>query len=619
MRVPYATLDRALQKLRNLMTTVRQGSDKIPDEDLNSVEDAKKRRRYFRWVALAFSIFFTVLLAEAAVRIYKYATFPMQPLELVILTAPQIPHGSGIWYEFDGEHNLEYSAKVSYNDAVFRSRTDMLVPKPADEFRIAVYGDSYTECLNSDYPWPDEMQDYLNANEQLKSALGVTHFRVGNFGKAGWGIQKMAYTFAATHLMFEPDLVICAFIDEDALRLMNDNPGEFRSVLNDKHGNALPRHTFENEFVRDLFVVPVPGTDGRIEADFTGGVAQRLWYAKTGNNQRAQKTLFYKGFLIFDVFSDAQLKILDQDEVAVETALDSCAFFNEKSKDFVLLNLPTFYEVLDIGKRDTSIGKPMKYWPMMIKQNPRLRIIPLMRYLPMDSPEADRTTWFVLPWDGHPSNTGATLYGRHAGDAIARYLLAKASGTDFDGFATIEEAEAQLRRVEEHEKTTRNAEVAMKALLAARKRKEMNDPKGALDLYNQAIESNPNIGAPGVIYLERAWILKELGQSGEALRDLDTGIALVQTPKEQAIFYLEKARTKQALGRNQEALKDFDAAIERDPKIGQPGLIFVERARLQAQMGNRQRALEDYDQAIEMDQNPIFLSERDNFKALPEK
>ena len=63
------------------------------------------------------------------------------------------------------------------------SQRDYRPEKKPREYRIALIGDSLTACVTNDVPWGDLLEDRLNADENLKKALGVHSFTVLNFGR----------------------------------------------------------------------------------------------------------------------------------------------------------------------------------------------------------------------------------------------------------------------------------------------------------------------------------------------------------------------------------------------------------------------------------------------------
>jgi len=91
--------------------------------------------------------------------------------------------------------------------------------KEPGEFRIAVFGDSYTECETNNFTWVDVLHRGLSANQALLKQIGKRKITVANFGIAGAGFHYMAGEYLYSEDAFQPDLTIFAFIDEDFERL----------------------------------------------------------------------------------------------------------------------------------------------------------------------------------------------------------------------------------------------------------------------------------------------------------------------------------------------------------------------------------------------------------------
>ena len=96
------------------------------------------------------------------------------------------------------------------------SHYDDHVDKAPGEFRIAVIGDSFTDCTNTN--WPDVLHDLLNQDEQLKARLKVSNFSVLNFGRSGIGLQQFAAIYDHEVAAYHPDLVLVNFITGDIYR-----------------------------------------------------------------------------------------------------------------------------------------------------------------------------------------------------------------------------------------------------------------------------------------------------------------------------------------------------------------------------------------------------------------
>lgn len=113
----------------------------------------------------------------------------------------------------------EYTSWVEINSKGLRGR-EIDYPKPADEYRILVVGDSFTfgEQVNQDETFTQRLEDQLNQRGD-----GVT-YRVLNAGSNGWATANEAVYLTKEGVRFQPDVVVVA------LYLGNDVSDNYRRV-----------------------------------------------------------------------------------------------------------------------------------------------------------------------------------------------------------------------------------------------------------------------------------------------------------------------------------------------------------------------------------------------------
>ncbi len=87
----------------------------------------------------------------------------------------------------------------------------------------------------------------------------------------------------------------------------------------------------------------------------------------------------------------------------------------------------------------------------------------------------------------------------------------------------------------------------------------------------------------------------QLGDLKGALKDYDQ--AIVQTPKE-ADIYVNRGIVQDELGQHQAAIADYSKALDLKPELH---LAYYNRANAQMQMQQYQKAIADYGQAIELE------------------
>ena len=107
---------------------------------------------------------------------------------------------------------------VQVNNHGHISHDDDQFDKPDEEFRVAVIGDSFTGALTNLTPWPDFLEDKLDADEQLKGAIGAKTIRTVNLGMDGTGVVQWPAVYRHQAVKYAPDLVLVNFITHDLTR-----------------------------------------------------------------------------------------------------------------------------------------------------------------------------------------------------------------------------------------------------------------------------------------------------------------------------------------------------------------------------------------------------------------
>jgi GDSL-like Lipase/Acylhydrolase len=92
------------------------------------------------------------------------------------------------------------------------------IEKPADEFRIAVLGDSFAASNAVYLRWADLLQDYLNRTPAWRSFTGGKFTRILNFGMDGTGVVQWGPVYEFNARRFSPDMVIVNVFIDDIMR-----------------------------------------------------------------------------------------------------------------------------------------------------------------------------------------------------------------------------------------------------------------------------------------------------------------------------------------------------------------------------------------------------------------
>jgi hypothetical protein len=111
------------------------------------------------------------------------------------------------------------------------------VEKPANEYRIALLGDSMTAGNDNYIRMSDLVQDYLNRSPRWRAYVGGKFTRVINFGMDGTGLVQWGPNYEFEARQFSPDLVIVNFILDDVMRRF-----VFRGVNPQLRGDGLQRY-----------------------------------------------------------------------------------------------------------------------------------------------------------------------------------------------------------------------------------------------------------------------------------------------------------------------------------------------------------------------------------------
>jgi hypothetical protein len=105
----------------------------------------------------------------------------------------------------------EFEAWTAINNAGFRDDRE-IGPKPPDEFRIAVLGDSMVMAVQV----PIE-ETFVRRLEGRLNGAGAARYRVINAGVQGYGTVEQALFYSHVVSAFEPDLVVLTvFVGNDA-------------------------------------------------------------------------------------------------------------------------------------------------------------------------------------------------------------------------------------------------------------------------------------------------------------------------------------------------------------------------------------------------------------------
>ncbi len=169
--------------------------------------------RWARWrgrallVALGLGVGF--LVAEVVLR-FAGVSFPVLGTADPVTGTALLPGAEG-WYRKEGE------AFVRINSDGLRDR-ERPVEKPDGTFRVAVFGDSYTEARQ--VPLEDAFPAVLEAELARLAETAAPGLRVEvlNFGVTGYGTTRSLLRLGQKGWPYRPDVVLLAFLSGNDIR-----------------------------------------------------------------------------------------------------------------------------------------------------------------------------------------------------------------------------------------------------------------------------------------------------------------------------------------------------------------------------------------------------------------
>ncbi|MCX7181023.1 MAG: hypothetical protein NTX56_20410 [Proteobacteria bacterium] len=523
-------------------------------------------------------------LCELALRGYLYIRDTHRSFDLVITSYDKSPGSKGFRFQFDPENNFQFKGDVRYNNWGYRSDFDWSEDKASGEFRIAVFGDSYTECEPNDYSWVDVLHKKLSANSALLKLINRKKITVANFGRSGAGFQRFSQEYMSVRERFKPDLTVFAFIDEDFERLVvpvgalrTSRSSEIKQDL--EHflkipgfgGNLYAVPSGPNIFVRSLYYASndyglLYDKDSLRNAKrFLATTVAREKYLKSGTCELCE---FVKSALGSKLQSVLAPKVVsDQaNDVFLKAAYESIDLVGPEP--ILLVNLPTYYETVNQWSKTGPLRAP-KYFPQAALQNGALRIVPLADFLPKSASYEEKYSWFTLPWDGHPANPGADLFGSTLAKLLGDYLEYSLSGVGkpYMFLTQTRAKELMLAAGETKEREAKEVK-AYPILEIARKKRGEKKYEESLELFSQVLQLAPQIGTPGLLYVERGDIYQTVGRSQEALDDYARAIAI--NPFQS--FLIRHASVAYSLGKRDlvaEDIKQLEACCSNEADVKQ--------------------------------------------------
>jgi hypothetical protein len=361
------------------------------------------------------------------------------------------PNRTHFYYVYNENSDIVWHASYHFNNMGLVSKRNYHRDRKPAEYRVAIIGDSFTASVQMMTPWPDTLEDILNADDSLKARLGVTAFRVYNFGMYAAGFQDFV-NLAKIAKKLDPDMVIVNFIAADFPRCNNctteiDNPlkdkarqlvtGEIPVPIDEAATEVgylrvsceQPPVDFSNDTCRHSYnlalppaIAADPGKVRKVKQEvvrrFLRGQLLTSLYpysiamalGKSTSLTDLRHPDWFKG-------PETKKRDLTQEEIILQAA-DSMRAIRDMFPGKVFLGMlnPTYDDLTWQPAEDTTRA--------LLAAAPWLAVKFMREYLPQGKAKEEMYAWFCLPHDGHMSDKGGVEYAK----ATARVITEALSG-----------------------------------------------------------------------------------------------------------------------------------------------------------------------------------------------
>src|ERR1051326_4515645 len=266
--------------------------------------------------------------------------------------------------------------------------------KPANEYRIAAVGDSFTANINNTVRWPALLEERLNKNPEWLRFVHGKRTRVINLGRDGIGIVQMDKVLLLDGMRFSPDLVILSFPPDDMTR-----KPYFRGYLPNMSAEQ------KDDYVKER----------------TSAMLKTLPWFTFYPEALAALT---KGELLPSKLS-ASIQLVNEDRHYSDK--DEAVAVDVKAIKTILSAVPNTLILLHPQHEDFKGVVPshlVGVLPKLEKQLAGIHIEHMINRFPKFKDEAELNSWFNYPYDLHMSDKGLGLYAK----CVETYVVAVATG-----------------------------------------------------------------------------------------------------------------------------------------------------------------------------------------------
>lgn len=365
------------------------------------------------------------------------------------------PNTIHYYFVFDEASNLKFKCEFRINNVGLVSLHDYELQKPKGEYRIAIFGDSFTASLQMMKPWPDSLEEKLNKGAALKEKLGVSDFKVYNFGMYAGGFRDFVQQAKAAKDL-DPDMVIVNFIAADFPRC-NDCVTEMDNPMKDKTRRLVSGKTpvYTDEASGETAFLNMSCEQGPVSLDndscvhsFNLEIPPNLAERQDIVSEIKKNVIhrFLRGKLLTSLFPysikyaiDKKLSVMD---------IRHPDLFKSYSKSYSLTDQQQINQAVSCLEEIKSMYKgktvlftlnPTHYdltWQInegqshqVMEKGKDIRITFMREFLPTNLSKEEYLSWYCLPYDGHMSDKGGRVYSDAMAALIRDTLTAETAPT----------------------------------------------------------------------------------------------------------------------------------------------------------------------------------------------
>lgn len=309
-----------------------------------------------------------------------------------------------------------HAVDVVFNNVGHISGENDFIDKAAGEYRIALIGDSFTAGIFSPQPYGDILQAMLNQQPDLLARLpdDVNRVNVINFGMDAIGLEQFAAVYDHRVRPYNPDLIVISFISDDIRRrfLWRDvvtmaREGRTWDLHLTCYGLPValdnPLCHYSTLILPQQFVSEKTGLDPMRRDLYFSDIDRRPW---THIYPELLATLggYRLGLLPrLEPGEHPAMRLYQNDAYSQHVSQGALAHIVAQHANTLIVHLPVHVELLAgaidplaIDFMQANAGLPFVTTHEMFLQTSR--------------DEQTIRSWYNLPFDGHFSQAGATLY-----------------------------------------------------------------------------------------------------------------------------------------------------------------------------------------------------------------